>query len=158
MSILRTACIALGMAMPAHDVGNPPRLEEAARGSVVWVEPAAALAGGVPIFYGEVVWVGAAPVGVATWAGGYVGTYTPVILTPAPLASQPSRVRLEGEAITIGPLGPPEPTPLEAAIAAEMDAIEALGLELQRRYARLVELNARREAGETDVPTGGTER
>lgn len=74
-------------------------------------------------------------------------TPTVIVLAPGGTLAAPKRVRSE----IIPPLGPPKPTPLEAAIADELAAIEVLGLELQRRYARVIELQARLEAGETEV-------
>lgn len=146
------ACVVLVL-LGATRRDDPPRLDQAAPGSIVWASPPAPIVGGTPLYYGEVVWVGppslTAPVALAP-PPGRPGTYTPVILTPAPLASRPSRTRLEGEPVTIEPLGPPEPTPIELEIAQETEAIKALGLELQRRYARLLELKARLEAGETE--------
>lgn len=73
---------------------------------------------------------------------------TIIVLAPGGTLASPKRVRSE----IIPPLGPPKPTPLEVAIAEQHATLARLWAELTAANARLIELQAARDAGETEVP------
>jgi hypothetical protein len=120
---------------------------DAPPGTIVMVSPGGQLSGGVPLFYGEVV-----------WSRGSVAVASPGIVTVrrfarASDAKKPLRTEL-------APLIVSGPTPLELAIDACIERLRACYATgdwecAVAENARLVALYERLAAGETDVRGGG---
>lgn len=111
------------------------------RDSIVTVAEPATIQGGISLYPG-VVWATGEPVIVS----GPPGVYTVRTFGKPPVWTKPMRVELAPTLVVIEPPA----TPLEVAITEQRATLARLWAELTVANARLLELEARLEAGETE--------